>query len=274
MRKSIAATFLIALATVSVAAIEGVSTGVSAAARSSGHGGGHSGSGNSGDRNSGQGNSGQGHSGQGDSGRGNGGGPGASGHSNQGDGSRAGSSGGGGDNSGQGNGAGAGSSNGNTSAPGNSAGGVAAGSNSTSAAGGSPAQSGVSATQRDPTTGSITATGSAIAQARGGRSDIELPQSLLPGPSNYSFPLQSLSSIPGTPDAVVRACVQAIATAAKPYGVIRIDAASSGPLRARRRGAVAPLEVRIQYARRGGVEVRQSQVDCRLNAAGAVVALR
>ena len=119
------------------------------------------------------------------------------------------------------------------------------------------------------------------------RSDIEVPQSLLPGPFNYGFPLQSMSSITnppeavqslssilGAPDAVVRACVQAIATAAEPYYVVSVDVASSGPLRQERRGVVAPLEVRIQYARQGGIEVRESQVDCRLDEAGDVVALR
>ncbi|MDW6025816.1 hypothetical protein SAZ10_29035 [Mesorhizobium sp. BAC0120] len=90
----------------------------------------------------------------------------------------------------------------------------------------------------------------------------------------YGYPMQAaLNPIPGTPDAVVRACIEAITTAARPYGVVHVDAASSGPLRARRRGAVAPLQVRVQYARQGGVEVRQSQVGCRLDAAGEVVGL-
>ena len=83
-----------------------------------------------------------------------------------------------------------------------------------------------------------------------------------------------MSSILGAPDAVVRACAQAISTAAEPYHVVSVDAASSGPLRLERRDVVAPLEVRIRYARQGGIEVRHSQIDCRLNEAGNVDALR
>jgi hypothetical protein len=264
MRKSLAA-LLIAIATGSV-----VATGIDAGAKSSDHGGGHSGRGN------GEG-AGSSDAGGGRSDRGSGGGAGSSdngsGRSDRGNGAGSTSSDNGSGPTDRGNGAGAPSSDdgADPAAPGISARGSSAESNSSGAAGGSVAQPGVGATQGDPATGSTTTT---RRDARGGRSDIELPQSLVPDGSTYGFPLQAtLDSIPGTPDAVVRVCVQAIVTAAKPYGVVRVDAASSGPLRARRRGAVASLEVRVEYARQGGIEVRQSQVSCSLDAAGGVVGL-
>jgi len=56
---------------------------------------------------------------------------------------------------------------------------------------------------------------------------------------------------------------------------VEVDAASAGP--ARRDGGdvlVAPVAVRIIYARQGGNEVRQSLVACRVTARGRVIALR
>ena len=115
-------------------------------------------------------------------------------------------------------------------------------------------------------------TRAAVAPSRSGRSDISLPRNLMPDGLSWGFALQSpLRAIPGTPNSVVRICVQAIERAAMPYGVVRVDAASSGPLRRQRHGTLAPLRVRIQYARQGGVEVRQARVSCRLDATGGVI---
>ena len=115
-------------------------------------------------------------------------------------------------------------------------------------------------------------TRAAVAPSRSGRSDISLPRNLMPDGLSWGFALQApLRAIPGTPNSVVRICVQAIERAAMPYGVVRVDAASSGPLRRQRHGTLAPLRVRIQYARQGGVEVRQARVSCRLDAAGGVI---
>ncbi|MDX8492285.1 hypothetical protein RFN29_11900 [Mesorhizobium sp. VK22B] len=61
--------------------------------------------------------------------------------------------------------------------------------------------------------------------------------------------------------------------AAKPLGAVRVYAASAGSLRQGRGGLNAPIEVRIDYERQGGIEVRQARVGCRLNAAGMVVAV-
>nr|WP_085984083.1 hypothetical protein [Mesorhizobium alhagi] len=83
-----------------------------------------------------------------------------------------------------------------------------------------------------------------------------------------------LRAKPGTPGAVVRACRQAIVSGAKPFGAVRVQAVSAGLLNRHRRGALtAPIEVRIEYATRSGIEVRQARVKCRLDAAGRVIAV-
>ncbi|UVK37853.1 helicase [Mesorhizobium sp. AR10] len=124
----------------------------------------------------------------------------------------------------------------------------------------------------------------AIVVTKGVRYAIVLPRSLwpskgdrnAPGPSTKGYPmLLPPVPIPGTPPAVVRVCRQAIMSAATPLGAVRVDAASAGPVRRHRRGALtAPIEVRIDYARQGGIEVRQARVVCRLDAAGRVVAVK
>jgi hypothetical protein len=81
--------------------------------------------------------------------------------------------------------------------------------------------------------------------------------------------------MPGTPPAVVRACHEAIASAAAPLGAVRVRAASAGPLRRLRSGTLsAPVEVRIHYARQGGIEVRQARIRCRLDARGRVTEVK
>jgi hypothetical protein len=70
----------------------------------------------------------------------------------------------------------------------------------------------------------------------------------------------------------VQNCREAIVAAALPYGVVRVDAASAGPMRSARGGFAAPVEFRIVYNRRGGLETRQATINCRLNTAGRVVA--
>jgi hypothetical protein len=90
----------------------------------------------------------------------------------------------------------------------------------------------------------------------------------------YPIPFPSLRAIRGTPPAVVRACRNAILSAARPLGAVRVQAASAGPLSRQRRGALtAPIVVRIDYASGGGIKVRQAKVTCRLDAAGKVIAV-
>ncbi|MER8435321.1 hypothetical protein [Mesorhizobium sp. M1393] len=118
-----------------------------------------------------------------------------------------------------------------------------------------------------------------------GKSDgksIALPLVLRPskaglGDSTRGYPFGSLGPLgarPGTPTAVVQACRAAILSAATPLGALRVHAVSAGALRQRRGALTAPIAVRIDYARRGGIEVRQARVGCRLDAAGRVTAVR
>jgi hypothetical protein len=86
---------------------------------------------------------------------------------------------------------------------------------------------------------------------------------------NFRNPLRARS---GTPQQVVQECRAAIVAAALPYGVMRVDAVSAGPMRSARGGFAAPVEFRIVYNRRGGLETRQATINCRLNTAGRVVA--
>lgn len=120
--------------------------------------------------------------------------------------------------------------------------------------------------------------------ARAAAQSITLPRALRPSgagngdlrPVTKAHPFGSLPPLttkPGTPDHVVRACHAAIMTAAKPLGAVRVYAASAGPARQGQSGLNAPIAVRIDYERQGGIEVRQARVDCRLNAAGMVTAV-
>jgi hypothetical protein len=97
-----------------------------------------------------------------------------------------------------------------------------------------------------------------IGSVSGTREDVE----------NFRNPLQPRG---GTPQRVVQDCRAAIVAAALPYGVVRVDAASAGPLQSARGGLTAPVEFRIVYNRRGGLETRQATINCRMNTAGRVI---
>ncbi|MET3577000.1 hypothetical protein ABID19_000015 [Mesorhizobium robiniae] len=136
--------------------------------------------------------------------------------------------------------------------------------------------------------GSATAPGSpaaittATASAKTNRQRMALPPVLRPskageGGSTRGYPLGSLGPLkskPGTPAQVVRACRAAIKSAATPLGAVSVHAVSAGVLRQRRGALTAPIEVRIDYARQGGIEVRRARVGCRLNTAGRVTAIK
>jgi hypothetical protein len=78
-------------------------------------------------------------------------------------------------------------------------------------------------------------------------------------------------ALPGTPQPVVEACRNGIVAAARPYGVVRVDAASAGPVRRGRGGVLtAPVTMRMIYARQGGLEARQARVTCAIAANGRV----
>ncbi|MBZ9816511.1 hypothetical protein [Mesorhizobium sp. CA7] len=92
--------------------------------------------------------------------------------------------------------------------------------------------------------------------------------------AGYPFaPLVSLKAKPGTPPKVVSACRAAIMSATTPLGAVRVYVVSAGPMRQRKAGLAAPIEVRINYALPGGIQVRQAKVLCRLGATGKVIAV-
>ncbi len=73
---------------------------------------------------------------------------------------------------------------------------------------------------------------------------------------------------------VLNACRTALVRAAKAKGAAAVEVAGAGAsLSSPDGGLSAPLFVRIRYARGGRSQVRQSGVDCRLNAKRQVVAL-
>jgi hypothetical protein len=79
---------------------------------------------------------------------------------------------------------------------------------------------------------------------------------------------------PGTPNEVVEICRQAAIAAARTHAsemgaqVIRVDAASAGPMRQTRSGQRAPVEVGIVYSRPSGREARQGAIECRVDRRG------
>jgi len=160
---------------------------------------------------------------------------------------------------------------------------VGAGVSAGSAAG--SANAGVSTgTGTAGTTDAATPADPTVFSATGAKTAISLPSVLKPSSTGggefgrfmagYPFaPLVSLNALPGTPPKVVSACRAAIASAATPLGAVRVYAVSAGPMRQRKAGLAAPIEVRINYALRGGIQVRQAKVLCRLDAAGKVIAV-
>jgi hypothetical protein len=113
----------------------------------------------------------------------------------------------------------------------------------------------------------------------GSSASLALPSSLVPrfetsGSATAGF-VGPLVRRAGVPSRIVQACRTSIVTAAVPYGAVQVDAASVGEAsRTPDGGLTAPIAVRVVYARASARQVRQSRVACRLNAAGAVVALR
>lgn len=142
---------------------------------------------------------------------------------------------------------------------------------------GSPTGSGSPATTPKGTAGPT-----AAASAGSGKQSIALPPILKPSVSTdggftdgYPIrPQRPLRAKPGIPAAVVQACRSAITSAATLLGAVRVRALSAGLLRRGGGAFTAPIKVQIEYARQGGVEVRQAEVDCRLDRAGRVTAIK
>lgn len=80
--------------------------------------------------------------------------------------------------------------------------------------------------------------------------------------------------VPGVPDDVVRACYDAIKSAAAPFGAASVRVASAGSVHRLRPNTIsAPVQVSIDYVHQGRVETRQAPVECELNAEGSVIGL-
>lgn len=107
-----------------------------------------------------------------------------------------------------------------------------------------------------------------------GRS-VGLPASLQP-PSDINNPstVSPVKALPGVPDEVVRACHEAIESAAAPFGATSVRVSSAGSIRHLSPDTIsAPIEVSIDYVRQGKVETRQAPIKCELNATGGVIGL-
>jgi hypothetical protein len=115
--------------------------------------------------------------------------------------------------------------------------------------------------------------------ARGSNTALSLPASLMPRPQRSgpetTGSVGSLLPRANIPGQIVEACRASVATAARAYGAMRVEAVGAGQAsRTQDGGLTAPLEVRVMYARANARQVRQSRVACQINAAGTVVALR
>ena len=145
------------------------------------------------------------------------------------------------------------------------------------------AQTGVStntgATATAPAVGSAPPDNAAVAPKEGAAQTMHLPVTLMPDAGHGNSwrgtdkPLTSLRTKPGTPPSIVTACREAISSAARPFGAVRVSAVSAGPVDQGRDGLTAPIDVRISYSRQGKIEVRQARVGCRLDAVGGVAAV-
>jgi len=86
--------------------------------------------------------------------------------------------------------------------------------------------------------------------------------------------IPKLQHRPGTPDAIVETCRQAVIAAARTHAsemraeLIRVDATSAGEMRRTRDGQRAPVEIGIVYSRPDRREARQGVIECRLDRRG------
>jgi hypothetical protein len=70
-------------------------------------------------------------------------------------------------------------------------------------------------------------------------------------------------------------CRDAIAAVSRRHGSVAVRVATAGAVERTAGGGIsAPLNARIEYARRGKTQVRQARVACQINGAGQVVAFR
>lgn len=119
------------------------------------------------------------------------------------------------------------------------------------------------------------ATAVSVARSAGAGQSLDLPASLQPpSASNSPSTVSPIKVLPGVPDEVVRACRDAIESAAAPFGATSVRVSSAGSIRRLSPDTIsAPVEVSIDYGRQGKVETRQAPIRCELDATGGVIGL-
>ncbi|AZO67058.1 MAG: hypothetical protein EOR06_05880 [Mesorhizobium sp.] len=134
---------------------------------------------------------------------------------------------------------------------------------------------GTSTTATAAMTATPAATAVSVARSAGAGRSLDLPANLQPiSASNSPSTVSPIKALPGVPDEVVRACHDAIESAAAPFGATSVRVSSAGSLRRLSPDTIsAPVEVSIDYGRQGNVETRQAPIKCELNATGRVIGL-
>lgn len=119
------------------------------------------------------------------------------------------------------------------------------------------------------------ATAVSVSRSAGAGQSLDLPANLQPpSASNSPSTVSPIEALPGVPDEVVRACHDAIESAAAPFGATSVRVRSAGFIRRLSQDAISvPVEVSIDYGRQGNVETRQAPIKCELNATGRVIGL-
>lgn len=151
------------------------------------------------------------------------------------------------------------------------AGGVPSGSSSSSPVD----DNGTSTTATAAMTATTAATAVSVARSAGAGRSLDLPANLQPpSASNSPSTVSLIKALPGVPDEVVRACHDAIESAAAPFGATSVRVSSAGSIHQLSPDMIsAPIEVSIDYVRQGKVETRQAPIKCEVNATGRVIGL-
>lgn len=140
---------------------------------------------------------------------------------------------------------------------------------------GDPSGSTSNSSADDDGTSTSAFTAVSIARSVGAGRSLDLPATLQPpSASNSPSTVSPIEALPGVPDEVVRACHDAIESAAAAFGATSVRVSSAGSIRRLSPDTIsAPVEVSIDYGRQGNVETRQAPIKCELNATGRVIGL-
>lgn len=134
---------------------------------------------------------------------------------------------------------------------------------------------GTSTTATAAVAATTAATAVSVARSAGTGRSLDLPANLQPpSASNSPSTVSPIKALPGVPDEVLRACHDAIESAAAPFGATSVRVSSAGSMRRLSPDTIsAPIEVSIDYGRQDKVETRQAPIKCELNATGRVIGL-